>query len=68
MLCRCVGMVLRYVSLGEDPADRRSAGAVAKFEEFSLDPLVPQFAFSLAILSISVATVSLMGGRPDRCG
>jgi hypothetical protein len=40
--CRHVvsGWCWRYLSLSEDPADRRSADAVVKFEEFALDSLV----------------------------
>ena len=54
----CVGMsgrCWRYLSLSEDPADRRSADAVAKFEEFSLDSLV-------------TPVCVLLGHSLDQCG
>jgi hypothetical protein len=57
----------------EDPTDRRGANAVAELEQLALDPLVfpglyPQAEFSRAIRTTSAASMSSIGGRPDRFG
>ena len=52
----------------EDSADRRGADAVAELEQLALDPLYPQFGFSVAIRMTGAASTSLIGGRPGRFG
>jgi hypothetical protein len=61
---RCRG----YPPQFEDPADGRCSDAVSELERFTLVLLWPQVRFSPAIRSISAATASSMGGRPDWFG
>jgi len=58
----------RYPRSCGDAADRRCSDPIAEFEQFALDSLVAQVLFSVAIRAINAATVSSIGGRPDRFG
>ncbi len=52
----------------EDPADRRCADPMAELEQLTLNPLVSQPLFSVAIRLMSAAISALTGGLPVRFG
>ena len=61
-------LVVMLQVLGQDPADRSRADAMAETEEFALDAPVPHHGFCLASRWTSARISSGTGGRPAVLG